>query len=218
MKEKVLLTLAVIADILIFAVLIFNVVGLRKEIELLRDKEHIFETRLEYLEKERNNQYEDTQKLIKQLIPETRNTDTNTNNTVNAESISEDFWKEYDKQVDNLDPIFFVKDFSTYKPKSSDMQLTNREISGIADKGFKESAARIAGEGADNKASEKIEELDEIIPNNYFTRKNKQSNEIYKELKTHGYKVTRTNDMGNGVYVYIDKTTGLIIGGGAFGD
>ena len=39
-----------------------------------------------------------------------------------------------------------------------------------------------------------------------------------KILKTHGYKVTRTNDMGNGIYIYIDKTTGLIIGGGAFGD
>ena len=207
MKEKIILTLAVIADLVIFGVLIFNVYTLRKEINFIRNKYSDLETRMEYLEKD----YYDVKAKRDEL-------EKNTSSNINAEPISEDFWKEYDKQVDSLDKTLFVTDFKTYKPKDADMNLTKKEISGIAENGFKESAARIAGEGAENKASEKIEELDEIIPNNYFTRKYRESDEIYKDLKTHGYKVTRTNDMGNGIYIYIDKTTGLIVGGGAFGD
>ena len=207
MKEKIIITLAVIADLVIFGVLIFNVYTLRKEINFIRNKYSDLETKMEYLEKD----YYDVKAKQDEL-------EKNTSSNINAEPISEDFWKEYDKQVDSLDKTLFVTDFKTYKPKDSDMNLTKKEISEIAENGFKESAARIAGEGADNKASEKIEELDEIIPNNYFTRKYKESDAVYKDLKTHGYKVTRTNDMGNGIYIYIDKTTGLIIGGGAFGD
>ncbi len=207
MKEKLILTLAVIADLVIFGVLIFNVYSLKKEVIFLRNKNSDLETRMEYLEKD----YYDVKAKQDEL-------EKNTSSNINAEQTSEDFWKEYDKAVDNLDKTLFVTDFKTYKPKDTDMEFTNREISGIAENGFKESAARIAGEGANDKASEKIEELDEIIPNNYFTRKYKESNSVYKDLKTHGYKVTRTNDMGNGIYIYIDKTTGLIIGGGAFGD
>lgn len=207
MKEKIILTLAVIADLVIFGVLIFNVYTLRKEINFIRNKYSDLETKMEYLEKD----YYDVKAKQDEL-------EKNTSSNINAEPISEDFWKEYDKQVDSLDKTLFVTDFKIYKPKDTDMNLTKKEISGIAENGFKESAARIAGEGAENKASEKIEELDEIIPNNYFTRKYRESDEIYKDLKTHGYKVTRTNDIGNGVYVYIDKTTGLIVGGGAFGD
>lgn len=207
MKEKIILTLAVIADLVIFGVLIFNVYTLRKEINFIRNKYSDLETKMEYLEKD----YYDVKAKQDEL-------EKNTSSNINAEPISEDFWKEYDKQVDGLDKTIFVTDFKNYKPKDTDMNLTKKEISEIAENGFKESAARIAGEGAENKASEKIEELDEIIPNNYFTRKYREPDEIYKDLKTHGYKVTRTNDMGNGIYIYIDKTTGLIIGGGAFGD
>ena len=110
-----------------------------------------------------------------------------------------------------------MTDFGTYKPNNKSKGLTNKQISEIAQKGFEESAKRIAGEGASNKETERIK-LEEIIPNNYFTRKNRQSNTKYQELKMNAYVVTRENDMGCGIKIYIDPTTALIVGGEAYGD
>ena len=129
----------------------------------------------------------------------------------------DNFDKEYDEAVENLDPIFFATDFENYKQNDSDMYLTNREVSGIAEKGFEESSKRIAGEGADNKESETIKK-EEIVPNNYFTRKYNEPDKTYQGLKMEAFVVTRENEMGNGIKVYIDPTTGLIVGGKAFGD
>ena len=41
---------------------------------------------------------------------------------------------------------------------------------------------------------------------------------VYKDIKRNAYVVKRENDMGNGIKIYVDATTGLIIGGDAFGD
>ena len=146
----------------------------------------------------------------------TQNTQT-TEEIVNAQSISEDWWKEYDLAIDNLDTKYFVTDFETYKSSDKSKNLTNKQISEIAEKGFEESAKRIAGEGASNKETEKIV-LEEIVPNNYFTRKYRESDTNYKELKMNAYVVTRENEMGCGIEVYIDTTTALIVGGDAYGD
>ena len=124
---------------------------------------------------------------------------------------------EHDKSAENLDSNYFVTDFEKYKSKDSNMKLTNKQISEIAEKGFEESAKRIAGEGASNKETEKIV-LEEVIPNNYFTRTYRQSDTNYQELRMKAYVVTRENEMGCGVKIYIDPTTALIVGGDAFGD
>ena len=79
------------------------------------------------------------------------------------------------------------------------------------------SEKRIAGEGADNKESE-IVRIEEESPNNYFTRYINDGDEIYTNIKRKCYIISRENEMGNGVKIYVDATTGLIIGGGAFGD
>ena len=144
------------------------------------------------------------------------NTQTTVEN-VNAPMTTQDFIDEYDKAIENLDPAYFVTDFESYKPNTKSKNLSNKQISEIAQVGFDESAKRIAGEGASNKETEKIE-LEEIIPNNYFTRRYRESDTIYQELKMKAYVVTRENEMGCGIKIYIDPTTGLIVGGGAYGD
>ena len=143
--------------------------------------------------------------------------DISDNDTVNSPGISDDFWKEYDKAVDNLNSKYFVTDFSNYSSGSDLKNLSTNEVSKIASFGFKESASRIAGEGAEDADTETIE-LKEIVPNNYFTRKSKESDDAYPDLKMTAYVVTRENDMGNGIKIYIDPTTALIVGGEAFGD
>lgn len=138
-------------------------------------------------------------------------------NAVYVDSPHDKFIDEYNEAASNLDPIFFATDFENYKSKDTDMYLSKREVSGIAEKGFEESAARIAEEGADNKESETIKK-EEIVPNNYFTRKYYEGDDGYPNLKMEAFVVTRTNEMGNGVKIYIDPTTGLNVGGQAFGD
>ena len=153
-----------------------------------------------------------------QIIENTNiSTNSTEDNNVNAPGISQEWWQEYDLAIDNLDTNYFVTDFGTYKPNNKSKGLTNKQISEIAQKGFEESAKRIAGEGASNKETEKIE-LEEIIPNNYFTRKNRENYTNYQELKMNAYVVTRENDMGCGIKIYIDPTTALIVGGEAYGD
>ena len=83
--------------------------------------------------------------------------------------------------------------------------------------GFQESAKRIAGEGVENIESERVN-LENVSPNNYFTRQYYEGDKIYKTSVRNCYVVTRENDMGCGVSIYVDATTGLIIGGRAFGD
>ncbi len=144
-------------------------------------------------------------------------TTTAENNIVNAPPTSDSFIATFDKAVEELDPDYFVTDFENYEVKDEIKKFKEGEISQIAQIGFEESAKRIAGEGAENKDSETIE-IEEIIPNNYFTRKYRESDEVYKDLKMTAYVVTRENDIGNGIKIYIDMATGLIVGGEAFGD
>ena len=136
---------------------------------------------------------------------------------INAFLTNEELIEKYNKGAENLDTEFFVKDFESYKSNNNSMNLTNEKISEIAEKGFEESAKRIASEGASNIETETIK-LEEIIPNNYFTRKYSERDIKYYDLKMRAYVVTRTNEEGCGVKIYIDPTTALIVGGKAFGD
>lgn len=149
--------------------------------------------------------------------PEVYNNNTDTTNSVNAPATTKEFIDYYDKDIENLDLNYFVKDFENYKSGDKSKNLTNSQISEIAEAGFKESAKRIAGEGASNKESERIT-TEEIIPNNYFTRGYSEKQVMYNNLKMNAYVVTRENEMYCGIKIYIDPTTGLIVGGEAFGD
>lgn len=88
------------------------------------------------------------------------------------------------------------------------------KLLGIAEKGFEETK-RICG--AYDKSTQVITE-EKVIPNNFFTRKISERDNQYSE-KIDTYVFTRVDDMElNGVKVYVDKKTGKIIGGAAFGD
>ncbi len=123
----------------------------------------------------------------------------------------------FKEAIKNLDPKVFVTDPENYTPTDHEIRITAEQAAVIAQKGFEESAKRIAGEGADNIKSQKIE-IKQICANNYFTRQGMEYNKTYSEIFRTCYIFTRTNEMKCGVEIYVDATTGLIIGGGAFGD
>ena len=85
------------------------------------------------------------------------------------------------------------------------------------EKGFNEAGARISSEGVDDTAEEFFK-IENVAPNNFFTAKYRESRKDYTDIVRKSYIITKVNELGNGVSVYVDVTTGLIIGGEAFGD
>lgn len=128
-----------------------------------------------------------------------------------------DFINRYNQMAENLDKSVYVTDFDNYSVNSNEVKISKAKAKEIAEIGFKESAARIAGEGVEDTEKETIE-IQEVTPNNYFTRKYNETDKTYTNIRRKAYVVTKTNNMGNGVRIYVDATTGLIIGGEAFGD
>lgn len=128
-----------------------------------------------------------------------------------------EFINRYNKMVENLDKSIYVTNFEDYSVHSNEVKLSEKRAKEIAEIGFKESASRIAGEGIEDTEKETIE-IQEVTANNYFTRKYNESDNVYTSIKRKAYVATKINNMGNGVKVYVDATTGLIIGGAAFGD
>ena len=123
----------------------------------------------------------------------------------------------FNKMVDSLDENIFLKNFNNYNINSNEVKITEKKAKEIANKGFEECAKRIAQEGITDTEKEYIK-IEEVSPNNFFTRKYREYDNVYTNIKRKSYVVSKENDMGNGVYIYVDATTGLIIGGGAFGD
>ena len=111
----------------------------------------------------------------------------------------------------------FLTGFENYSPSSNEVIISESKAKEIAQIGFEESKKRIASEGADDVDSQRIK-IEEVSPNNYFTRKDREYDKTYSNITRKAYIVTRENDMGNGISVYVDAATGLIIGGRAFGD
>lgn len=203
---NIMIVIALIIDLTIFGFLIYKNVKLESRVKLLEDEIFRLATKLE--EQGRN-------------IPEIEETYVDDNkNSGSKEGLSQDkqdFNNAYDNAADNLDENVFLIDVKNYGTDNKEIKITKAQAKTIAQKGFEESKSRIAGEGADNEESEIIE-LKEISPNNYFTRHFYEYSEIYTEIKRQAYVVTRENEMGNGISIYVDATTGLIIGGEAFGD
>lgn len=124
---------------------------------------------------------------------------------------------EYDKQVENLNKEIFVTDFDEFINQYENMEnknITKEQAEEIAEKGFEE-AKRICGEY--DKSTQEIKEKN-MYANNFFTRKISQRDDVYNKKSIQCYLVSRQDEMGNGVTIYIDKKTGKIVGGEAYGD
>lgn len=200
---KIIIFIAIMLDLIIFGSLIYSNRNLKKELNTLSKEILKLENRLE---NQGSQLYE---------------VDTKISNTI-AEKEKAEKQQEYENNpnniaVKNLDKNIFLTDFENYKPENNDVKISEYKAKEIAQNGFEESKKRIAGEGADDKNSETVK-IEQINANNYFTRLSDQSNKIYKEISRKCYIIQRENDMGNGISIYVDVTTGLIIGGEAFGD
>ena len=125
--------------------------------------------------------------------------------------------QEYDQAAEQLDEKIFVKNFDAYQVTDNSVQISKSQAKKIAEKGFQESAKRIAAEGIVD-TEEETDKVEEVTPNNYFTRKHNGSDQTYPDKKRKAYVFMKTNEMGNGVAVFVDVTTGKIIGGEAYGD
>lgn len=134
---------------------------------------------------------------------------------IEAEVDRGNFETEFDEQVDNLDPQIFVKDFDCFyeEYQSATGKITQEQAEEIAEVGFKE-AERLVGEY--DEATQECREI-EVTPNNFFTRKYREGDETAR-YRVQGYAISRQDEMGNGVQIYVDKRLGKIIGASAFGD
>ena len=120
----------------------------------------------------------------------------------------------FDERVKNRLDKIFLKDFKNYNPSSSEIKISQSDAEKIVEIGFEEAAT--VGE-AGYKESQKVR-VEEVIANNFFTMDHNCITELYQNIKRKCYVFTRENEMGCGAMVYVDVTTGLIIGGGCFGD
>ena len=200
---KIIIAIAVIIDLIIFGSLIYSNRNLKNEVNALSKKILDLESSLE----KQGSQIYEADKKISNTISENDKTEKQKEYENNPNNLA----------VKNLDKNIFLTDFESYKLENNDIKISESKAKEIAQKGFEEFKKRIAGEGADNKSSEKVK-IEQINANNYFTRLSDQSDEIYKEISRKCYVIQRENDIGNGISIYVDVSTGLIIGGQAYGD
>ena len=174
-------------------------------------------------ENSKENEIETDKNELAYKVPETNKEKTETTETkVDVKKEEEknqrlEFERKYNEAINNLDKSVFLVDVDNYNPESNEIKISEEKAKEIAQKGFEESARRIAGEGANNKESERVQ-IREESPNNYFTRYIYDGDKIYTNKKRNCYVITRENEMGNGISILVDVTTGIIIGGDAFGD
>lgn len=134
---------------------------------------------------------------------------------IEAEVDRENFETEFDEQVDNLNTQIFVKDFDSFylEYQNATGNITQEQAEEIAEVGFEE-AERIVGDY--DKETQECREI-EITPNNFFTRKYREGDKT-ESYTVQGYVISRQDEMGNGVQIYVDKRLGKIVGASAFGD
>lgn len=200
---KIIVVLAIIIDLITFGSLIYSNNRLKQEIAYLK------------------YDYKELQDGVLQQKENISNIKSNVDEIVefvNKEKEQKKIESDpYYKAVNDLDSTIFLTDFENYIPNNNDVKITEKKAKEIAQKGFEESKSRIAREGTNDIDSETIK-IEEIVANNYFTRYYYQGNEFYDNIKRKCYAIQRENDMGCGVTIYVDVTTGLIIAGRAFGD
>lgn len=135
--------------------------------------------------------------------------------TVDTQANLDELETNYDEKINNLDENLYVKDFDQFYNdyKNSSSTITEEQAQNIATTAFNE-ALHIAGKY--NESSQTYE-IKSIHPNNFFTRKVHDSDNVASYEVT-AYCFRRTDNIGNGVEIYIDNKLGKIIGGRAFGD
>lgn len=205
-KEKILkiiVAIAIIIDLIIFGSLLYNNKQLKKEIAYLK---YNYKELQDSVSAQRENVSYITSKIdeMAELLDDEKKQKMNESDP-------------YYEAINNLDNTIFLIDFENYAPNDNDIKITEKEAKEIAQKGFEESKSRIAREGTDDVDSETIK-IEEVVANNYFTRYYYQGNQTYDNIKRNCYAIQRQNSMGCGVTIYVDATTGLIVGGRAFGD
>lgn len=126
----------------------------------------------------------------------------------------EKFDNEFDARVESRSDKIFLKNFENYNPSSSEIKIPQSEAEKIADIGFEE-AGTIGEIGEKESQTFRIEE---VIANNFFTMDHDCISKQYNNVRRRCYVFIRENEMGCGAMVYVDVTTGLIIGGQCFGD
>lgn len=127
----------------------------------------------------------------------------------------EEYIEKYNETVENLDSDIFLIDAENYDVKTNEIKITEKEAKKIAENGF-EFIKTI--DGRDKYTYKETIEIKEVSPNRFFTAKYNGSKSAYPDIERKAYVVSKSNDIGNGVSVYVDVTTGLIIGGNLFGD
>lgn len=135
--------------------------------------------------------------------------------TVDTQANLDEIETSYDEKIDNLDENLYVKDFDQFYNDytNSSFTITEEQAQTIATTAFDE-ALRIAG---DYDESSQTYELKTVHPNNFFTRKSRETDNV-ASYEVSAYCFKRTDNIGNGVEIYIDNKLGKIIGGRAFGD
>lgn len=142
-----------------------------------------------------------------------------------------EFVAYHNKRVDELDETIFVKDFSKYNIPSNDVKISENQAKQTALKGFIEEAKRYSRyEYLINDDNEEIR-LETVKTNSFFTRKlegrmednhyiyeySKGENETFYATERKAYVVKRGDTVSGVVEIYVDATTGLIIGGNEYG-
>lgn len=199
----IVLVIAIILELIIVSDLLYNQKQLKSEIRTLTSNINELDN---IINNQRNENKEILEKVNKVLDKTQKELD-------EKEKIENDIY--YDA-ISRLDKTVFLTDFENYNPSDNDIKVPESRAKQIAQIGFEESK-RIAGEGTDNIESETLK-IEEVTANNYFTRYYFQSDEVYNNIKRKCYAIQRENEMGCGVTIYVDVTTGLIIAGRAFGD
>ena len=135
--------------------------------------------------------------------------------SVDAQATLDELETSYDEKIDTLDENLYVKDFDQFYTDytNSTSTLTEKQAQTIATTAFDE-ASRIVGKY--NESSQTYE-IKSVHPNNFFTRKSRETDTVASYEVT-AYCFRRTDDIGNGVEIYIDNKLGKIIGGRAFSD
>ena len=235
MNKKWIITGVILVTVIVLFIVLLIVIGSKKNNVQNDVSEEV--SKSEFLDENLDNNKidEKTNKTnieTKENIVENNTTNTNNNeeknNTINnvENNDTEVIKKQKEEKTEsktnvpnyyNLDESVFLLDFDNYNPGNNETKISEVKAKQIAQKGFDESKKRIAGEGADDTASEKVK-VDQISPNNYFTRYGREYDKTYTNIKRKCYIISRENDMGNGIRIYVDASTGLIIGGTAYGD
>jgi len=209
---------------LVLIFIVFAVVGCAFFVNNIGKEQSNEESTSEMKEKEENK----TKAVNKTEPTVTNETENSIENTLEEEINEEETKEEKEEETvpvpspsiatnNSTETPVFLTGFENYSPSSNEVIISESKAKEIAQIGFEESKKRIASEGADNVDSQRIK-IEEVSPNNYFTRKDREYDKTYSNITRKAYIVTRENDMGNGISVYVDAATGLIIGGRAFGD